>query len=602
MSKKLLNLLLVVVMLAVLMPTVLAAPPAQEGQDYVVVADDWLSKLADKYLGNPMAYPAIVHYTNQKHAEDASYAEITDPDLIEIGWKVYIPSAEEAAAAVVEAPAAKRGGTLVYGQISDANTLEPYMATGLTALYPMSQMFERLVLIDHDGSLKPWLAESWEGSEDAQTWTFHLRKDVKFHDGTPFNAEVVKFSYDRLMDPEHSRVAAQFQEGIKEVEVVDDYTVKFHLNFPNASFIYQLLGDFRSVMISPAAVEKYGEDLSLNPVGTGPFKFVEWRRDEQIVMERNEDYWDDPPLLDRIIWKVVPDEQTMLIELEKGTIHMTFNFPTQHLEDLRANPDIDVRQGLFHAIYGAWFNVNMPPFDDVRLRKALTLAVDVDTIVETIGADIMVKACGPVPTNNALVDPCEMEWLGYDPEEAKRILAELGWEPGPGGILQKDGEPLEIYLMWTEVVTAKDKELGEALQSYLSQIGADVRFEVLEWSTFSAARRDAKFDMCWQQTGPRPPDPGLTALDLALKCGAVLNLSTYCNKDYDAIVNKAMSTTDPAERLKYYKQAQEFIRDEYVGIYMGNPYQYMAIRKEVKNFTFSANRSWNVFNKTYLEE
>jgi len=283
------------------------------------------------------------------------------------------------------------------------------------------------------------LAESWEASEDALTWTFHLRKGVTFHDGTPFNAEVVKFSYDRVMNPEHSRVAAQFQEGIKEVEVVDDYTVKFHLNFPNASFIAQLVADFRSVIMSPAAVEKYGEDLAINPVGTGPFKFVEWRRDEQIVLERNEDYWGGAPLLDGVIFRVIPDEQTMLIELEKGTVHMSLNFPIEHLAELEANPDLTVHKGLKHASYGAWFQVNMPPMGDVRVRKAFALAVDVDTIVDTVGKGLMVPACGPVPPNNVLIKPCEIEWPKYDPEEAKRILVSWVGKRGPMGFCKRMG-------------------------------------------------------------------------------------------------------------------------------------------------------------------
>jgi len=155
--------------------------------------------------------------------------------------------------------------------------------------------------------------------------------------------------------------------------------------------------------------------------------------------------------------------------------------------------------------------------------------------------------------------------------------------------------------MWTNRYP-KDKEIGEAIQMYLTDLGADVRFEVLEWSAFSASRRDPVFEICWQHTGPRPPDPGMTALDLAIKCDAVLNLSTYCNPEFDAILNEALKTVDPEKRRGYYNQAQEFIRDEYVGIYIGSRYDFMAVRKEVKNFEYTAVRHWLLFMDTYLEE
>ncbi len=510
------------------------------------------------------------------------------------------PSAE---ATPTSPPEPKKGGTLVFGQISDAYELgNPPKSGGLTSYYPINEMFERLVVVQADGSQRPQLAESWESSEDLLSWTFHLREGVKFHDGTPFDAEAVRFTYeDRLMNPDHSLVAAQYQAGIKDVEVVDDHTVRFHLNYVNSHFIAQLVSDMRAVMMSPAAAEKYGEDLALHPVGTGPFRFVEWVPDEQIVLERNEEYWGGPPNLDRIIYKVVPDTQTQLIELEEGTLHISWNFPFEHLQELEENPEIRVESGVQNATYGLWFNTQRAPFDDVRVRKAVTLAVDVDTIVETVAAGLMDRAEGPVPVSVSTHDPT-LEIPKYDPEEAKRILAELGWEPGPDGILQKDGQPFTVHMIWTEVVTSKDKEIGEVVQRYLTELGLDVRMELMDWSTFSPVRRDRDYDICWMQVGPRPPDPALTTLDLGLRCGALLNDSDYCNEDFDAIMLEAASTIDPEEQARLYSEAQQMAIDGYAGIYIGNTYMFMAIRDEVKDFTFHPGTYMGLLATAYIGE
>ncbi|TEU13705.1 MAG: hypothetical protein E3J21_18010, partial [Anaerolineales bacterium] len=230
MSKKLLNLLLVVMMLAVLVPTTLAAPPAQEeGQDYVVVADDWLSKLADKYLGNPLAYPAIVEFTNQKQAEDASYAEITDPDLIEVGWKIYIPSAEEAAefvAAAPAAPAAEKTLTIAYKiQYNDHFDI----STMVYGAEPTHMIYDTLVSVDPNYEYLPGgLTERWEVSEDGTTVTFYLKEGVTFHDGSEFNAGVVKWWLEEMVKEEG--VVAYMYNAITEIEVIDDYTVALHMD------------------------------------------------------------------------------------------------------------------------------------------------------------------------------------------------------------------------------------------------------------------------------------------------------------------------------------------------------------------------------------
>lgn len=492
-------------------------------------------------------------------------------------------------------------GTLVYGLRADAATFDAPRAQGPSDFTPINQIYERLVLIDYDGSLKPQLAESWQGSSDLLRWTFKLRRGVKFHDGTPFNAEAVKASYDRVMSPETSLLARQFQSGIDKVEIVDDSTVIFHSKGPNASFVYQFVGEMRPVIHSPSAIQKWGREYNAHPVGTGPFRFVEWRRDEQIILDRNPDYWGEKPKINRLMFKIVPDAQTMLIEVEKGTVHITQSpfFPVEQLGQIRRNPNLVVGQDVQYQVFGYWFNTRKEPFTDVQVRKALRLAVDTDTIVKTIGAGLMERARGPVYIKSVAVHPSLQEPL-YDVDQAKRILASRGWQPGPTGILQRDNRPFAFTILATSGIIPKDKDITEAVQRYFRAVGVDARIETLELGAFLAQRERAAHDVTWMAIGPRPPDPALTALDIALACTGNLNHSYYCSAELDAILARAKSAKDLSQRKQFYYVAQEKVWEEYPGIYVSNPYFFIVQRKEVKGFRPTTSRFSNLFNSTSL--
>lgn len=494
------------------------------------------------------------------------------------------------------------GGALIYGLNADAATLDAPRGQGPSDFTPINQMYERLALVDYDGSLKPQLAESWQASPDLLTWTFKLRKGVKFHDGTPFNAEAVKVSYERVMNPETSLLAKQFQAGIASVEAVDDYTVAFHAKIPNASFVNQFVSEWRPVIHSPTALRKWGKDYSSHPVGTGPFRFVQWKRDEEIVLERNPEYWGEKPKTARLIFKIVPDAQTMLIELEKGSVHITQSpfFPVEQLSQIRSNPNLVVRQDLQYEVFGYWFNVKKDPFSDVEVRKALRLAVDTETIVKTIGAGLMERARGPVYLKSIAIHPSLQE-PRYDPDQAKRILAGRGWQPGPGGVLYKGGRPFAPTILNINGIVPKDKEITEAVQRYFRAIGVDAKIETLELGTFFSQREKGTHDITWMAIGPRPPDPALTALDIGLACTGNLNHSYYCDPDLDRILAKAKATKDLSVRKQFYFLAEEKVWDQYPGIYVSNPYFFIVHRKEVKDFRATTSRLSDLFVKTYLQ-
>jgi peptide/nickel transport system substrate-binding protein len=493
------------------------------------------------------------------------------------------------------------GGTLVYALKADIPGMDAPYVEGTPAYIVLSQIYERLAFVDFDGAIKPQLAESWEASTDLKTWTFKLRQGIKFQDGTPFNAAAVKASYDHILNPP-SLVAKTYQAGISSVNVVDDATVRFTATEANASFIYQFVSEFRAAIHSPAAIEKWGKDYIAHPVGTGPFRFVEWKRDDQIVLERNPDYWGEKAKLDKIVFRIVPDAQTTLIELEKGTIHMSNNFPVGQLADISKNANVTVQRAPLLQLFGYWFNVKKEPFTDVRVRKALRLAVDTDTIVKTIGAGLMERAKGPVYVTSPVSHPTLQE-PAFNPDEAKRILASAGWTPGPGGILQKDGKPLAFTILATASgIVPKDSDITQAVQQYFKAIGVDAKIDTLELAAFLAKRNQATHEFTWMAIGPRPPDPALTPLDIALSCTGLLGHSYYCNPALDRLLTQAKGTADPEARKKLYFQAQELIWDDHPGIYISNPYSFMVVSNKVGAYRDSTMRLSNLFNGTTLKQ
>jgi ABC-type transport system substrate-binding protein len=483
MNKKLLNLLLVIMMLAVLAPTALAAPPAQEGQDYVVVADDWLSKLADKYLGNPLAYPAIVEYTNQKNAEDASYAKITNPDLIEVGWKIYIPSAAEAKA-YTEAPAAaagvcpQQGGTLVIAQgLSPRGLDNTAVDPGMEGIVILEQIMEGLLRYDEHSKVVPALAEEWSISEDGLVYNFKLRKGVKFHNGDEFTAKDVLYTFGRLLDPEGGFPGTRHRTYVDRVEAVNDYEVNIILKKPWPPYPV-FLATYQACIQNQRCVEEAGDDYGYSVVcGTGPFKFKEWIRDDHLTMVRNEDYWQEGlPCVDEIIYRVITDPGIAKINLETGAVNALEDPPMELIADFEANPDIKVQSASDSAIFLISMSAGHPPFDDVRVRQAFSKALDRQEFADVIFAGYAEPAGGFFPSHFWAYDSSFK--IPYDPDGAKALLAEAGYN---------ENNPLKFRLHCYN--TPPYTDIAQLIQAQMKKIGAEVEVLALDKATVIALAR-----------------------------------------------------------------------------------------------------------------
>jgi len=367
------------------------------------------------------------------------------------------------------------GGTLIYAQGADADALDPHMTTLGNSADVIVNVFDGLVRFKEGTTeIEPALATDWEISNDGLEYVFNLREGVEFHDGTPFNAESVVFDIERQLDPEHpyylegSFPYAGFSLGmIEEVTAVDEYTVKFTLENPYAPFIKNL-AMFATMIVSPEAVKEYGEDIFKNPVGTGAFKFVEWVRDDNITLEANEDYWDGRPYLDELIFTVIPNNQTRLLELEEGNIHLMEGLNPTDVERVIENDELELLEapGL-NVGYIALHN-EKEPFGNKKVRQAMNYAINKEEITEYLMGGQATVAKGALPPTIWSYNE-ELEGYPYDPEKARSLLEEAGYGDGFEFTLRTYSAPRSYNPVGARLATA--------VQQYLSEVGVDAEIE-----------------------------------------------------------------------------------------------------------------------------
>ncbi|HCK19249.1 MAG TPA: ABC transporter substrate-binding protein, partial [Thalassospira sp.] len=281
-------------------------------------------------------------------------------------------------------------GVLVVGQIAEPKSLDPAAVTAVNDFRILMNVYDGLVRYK-DGTLEvePALAESWTISDDGTVYTFSLRDGVTFHDGTPFNAEAVKYNFDRMLDeshPEHDTgpfPLAFFFSAVEEVEVVDDLTVKFQLNAPYAPFLSNLAYP-TGLIVSPTAVREDGSDFGRNPVGTGPFKFAEWESNAKVVVVRNDDYWEDPAKLEAVVFRPITDANTRVAELMAGGIDLMVEVPPDSLTQLAGDDNFSVYEQAGPHLWFLILNLKEGPFQDKKVRQAINYAIDKKALVENV--------------------------------------------------------------------------------------------------------------------------------------------------------------------------------------------------------------------------
>ena len=479
---------------------------------------------------------------------------------------------------------AQPAGTLLVGLVAEPVNLDPPQVTDLNSLRVARRIVETLVTFPEESTqIVPGLAESWTISKDGLTYTFKLRKGVKFHDGTPFNAEAVKFSIERQFNPEHPAnklgkypFANFFFGNVKAVEAMDDSTVRFVLKEPRASFLAVLTSGAASI-VSPTAVRKWGVDYPLNPVGTGPFRYVSWQRGQQVVLEKNPDYWKGAVKLDRVVYRPIVEDQARLTELMTGAVDLIVGVPPDFVAQLEGSPKVSIAKQVGAHVWYLGINNQKKPFDDKRVRQALNYAVNKDAIVKDVLKGTGAVSKGPVLPNTWGADTA-LKAYPYDPQKAKQLLAEAGY---PNGFSTTLWVPESGSGMQSPVA------MSTVMQSNLKAVGVNVTLQTMEWGAFLAKLRSQEqelFALSWM-AGTEDPDMVMyPLLHSSQWTPNGPNRALYKNTRFDELLTQARLVTDQAERAKLYREAQKILVEDAPWIFVDHEVQISASSKRVQGF------------------
>ena len=492
-------------------------------------------------------------------------------------------------------PTHSGGGTLIFARGADSSSLDPGSTADGEASRVTVQVFETLTRFAEDSfEIEPGLSESWDVSEDGLSYTFHLRKGVEFHDGTPFDADAVIFNFERWSDPEHpyhfaeegfiySSYVNQFgglkndeSHVIEEINKIDEHTVEFVLKRPVPAFLQNMAMSYFG-LASPKSLETYGTDIVEHPVGTGPFVFEEWVRDDAITLVKNENYWQDGyPLVDRVIFQVIPDNAARLTALQSGEVDIADGLNPDDLERVEGDPNVELLQRDANNIGYLGFNMEKEPFNDPLVRKAMNYAVNKENLIATVYNDLAEPAKNPLPPSylgyNDDIAPYE-----YDPEKARDLLAEAGYA---------DGFTFDLWTMPVPRPYMPDpNRAAEALQTDFAEIGLTANIVTMEWATYldELTQGNQEVYMIGWSGVNGDPDYFLNNL-LAEHSIPDPNYSRYRNAELTELLLDAQSVLDEKERAAMYARAQEIVHEDAAMIPLVHTRPALGVSKRVQDY------------------
>ena len=438
----------------------------------------------------------------------------------------------------------------------DADTLNPQEQTTTLIQNMCDLIYDNFFFQDPAGKLHPRLATKYEVAPDGLTYTLHLRKGVKFSDGTDFNADAVKLTFDRALDPKF-RVPLRFAIGmVKECVKIDDYTVALNLNYPFAPLAPTLSLTLVST-ISPAAIQKHGEEIRQNPVGAGPYILKEWVKGDRLVFVRNEKYYGDKPTVAQITWKIVPEAATREAMLRSGQVHMCYKPLPSNLAALQADSNIKVEMPLDTRTIFMGLNCQKGVTVDKKVRQAFNYAVDKKAICKKVLFDTAEPMDGPV--SPVVFGHFKMDQqYEYNPEKAKQLLKEANFDFSKTVSMRT---PQGRYLF--------DKQVSEAVQAYLQAIGVKAELRTYDWPTYIAGLQkplaESELEVFMLGWGPLilDADMGLYGqFTCEVNPPKGLGSAFYCDQEYDAIMKDSRKEQDPQKRLALLKKASQKVWDD----------------------------------------
>ncbi len=483
---------------------------------------------------------------------------------------VVAPTAVPATAAPTTA--AKPTGQITFSDTADIRTLDPKLVSGRPDQNALRMMFDSLYHRDNDMKIIPWLATSYENPDD-RTWRFRLRRGVKFHNGNDFKANDVKFSIERLLEPESPLDA---RANVEKVVVVDDYTVDIVTKQPYAAFMTRIVlwhmtdeEYFKQVGVSGVAAK---------PVGTGPYKFVEWVKDERLVLEANTDYWGAPPKILRVIFKPIPEAATRTAALETGSVDVISTVAPAYVSSAPKGNTVVSKAGTTAVYLG--MNLKMKPFDDVRVRQGMNYAVDVDTLIKVVLAG----------QGRKIDNPLLPEAFGYtatpvysfDLAKAKKLFSDAGY---PNGFdMQIDTQP-------------PFKEVAEAVAGQLKTAGVRATVNIMERNALYAKYEPGGSQSFYTSWGNSESDADGT-LSKQLWTKRATLYTGYSNPQVDSAIVSGATTVDPEKRKGFYATALKLIVEDAPWVFLYNPMDIYAFRDRVKGWVPRADGLINLENAT----
>ena len=469
---------------------------------------------------------------------------------------------------------------LTYAATSDIVGMSPIDTNDSVSAAMIGQVYETLFTRDPETmEIKPLLAESYK-NPDETTWKIKLKEDITFQDGTPFNAEAVKYTFEQFLDEDRAAPRASLLEPIDSIEVEDEYTVVIKTKEPYGPLLAALSHTNASI-VSPEADQN--GDLNKNPVGTGPFKFVEWVQGDKVSLEGNEDYWQGAPDLKKVTMRVVPEYSTAVSMLQTGEVQFLDNISSEHLPRIESMKNVEVEKKDGTPVYYLGFNMNKEPFNDPKFREAIAHAIDREAYVKQLG--------GLGIQNDSIIGPkvfgykeeAKDEGYKFDPEEAKKMLEDNGY----GG--QK------ITLLAAN--TGNYMKMAEIVQAQLSDVGLDVSIESMEWGTFLDTTTQGKFEMTflgWSNStadGSELLYPNLHSDNIGSS-----NRTGYDNSEFDALVDASRVSVDQDIREEKLNEANLMAMKDAVWIPMHHGVVTAAFDKSVKGLKLDPTGQWSLYN------
>ena len=448
------------------------------------------------------------------------------------------------------ATAQKAGGSITVGLELDIPGFDP-LKVGVfdtAAQTAAAAIFDTLTYLDDKGEAQPRLALSWTHSADFKTWTFKLRPNVKFHDGTPFNAEAVKANFDRQKDPANKCRCAFYIAGTHDVQAPDELTVVYNLTDPSVNLpAIQSLQSSNNVVQSPTAWKTKGDDYNRNPVGTGPYILKSWTAGDRMVLERNPNYWNKGhPYLDRIVLKPLPDAQSRFASLQSGEADIIWDdeYDADNIQKAQKDPKLTVHTYIGSGAQVYAFNTKIAPFDDVRVRQALVMAIDRRKMSQAITGGLSRPASNPYGEGSWV--KCKDDGaLPYDIEKAKALVKEYG-------------KPIDFKMIVT--ATPRGRNVGQVLQQFWKQVGANMEIEQIDQATIVPRALMRQFQLTpWRIIDFADPSPQMYA---NFHTGSPVALANYSNPELDRLLEHARETADTDKRIEDYCAISRHINQE----------------------------------------